>query len=263
LGDESEITEYRVEASEETGGMPVHELEVSFRAGGIVARVYLTGYGLEADLDIAEELGMLLEQKLQGINEDGAPGLSLVTPRYAGQSFENGQTHYSIIGGEALDSATYAWIAEQNQDATDQYGITARYETITNIMDGVAYFGAVRVQATRFAKADEAERYLDDALDGMNGENGYISAEEIALDVSGQYGDTAKAYSYVLDQGEGNTEGVRIVVADGRYLYDVMIDGETTPDLAIAAAVMTDMLACASNGCASALNAPSELVEYA
>ena len=263
LGDESEITEYRIESSEETGGLPVHELEVSFRAGRVVARVYLTGYDLEADREIAEELGRLLEQKLQGVVNDGAPGLSLITPRYAGESFENGRTHYSIFGSEALNSAAYSWIAEQHQAAADEYGITARYEATTTIMDGEAYFGAVRVQATRFAKADEAERYLTDTLEGMSGENGYISAEEIPLDSPEQFGDAAIAYAYVLDQGEGNTGGVRIVVADGRYVYDVMVDGETTPDLSIAMAVMTDMLNCANTGCAAALEAPAELVAYA
>jgi len=263
LGDESEITEYRIDASEATGGMPVHELEVSFRAGRVVARVYLTGYDLEASREIAEDLGRLLEQKLQGIVNDGAPGLSLDTPRYAGESFENGRTHYSIFGGGALNSSSYSWIAEQNQDAADDYGITARYEATTNIMDGEAYFGAVRIQATRFAKADEAERYLTDTLESMSEENGYISAKEITLDSPEQFGDVAIAYSYVLDQGEGNTDGVRIVVADGRYLYDVMVDGETTPDLTTAVAVMTDMLACVVHGCTTALEAPAELASYA
>jgi hypothetical protein len=263
LGDASEVTEYRTDASEATGGMPVHELEVSFRVGRVVARVYLTGYDLEASREATEELGRLLEQKLQGVINDGAPGLSLITPRYAGESFENGRTHYSIFGGEALNSSSYAWIAEQNQAAADEYGITARYEATTNIMDGEAYFGAVRIQATRFAKADEAERYLADTLESMSEENGYISAKEIVLDSPEQFGDAAIAYSYVLDQGEGNTDGVRIVVADGRYLYDVMVDGETTPDLTTAAAVMTDMLACADHGCATALEAPPELAAYA
>jgi hypothetical protein len=263
LGDESEVTEYRIEASDDTEGMPVHELEVSFRAGRVVARVYLTGYDLEADREIAEELGALLEQKLQEIINDGAPGLSLITPRYAADSFQNERTHYSIFGGAALDSTYYPWSSEQNQDAADEYGIISQYHATTTIWDGETYFGTVRAQATRFARADDAERYLNDTLEGMNGENGYISAEEIALDTSIQYGDAAIAYAYVLDQGEGNTDGVRIVVANGRYVYDVMVDGETTPDLDIAAAVMTDMLGCAEHGCATALEAPSELAAYA
>ncbi len=124
------------------------------------------------------------------------------------------------------------------------------------------------VRVSKFAQADDAARYVAEApewVDGgyLNTETPYTNVEE--LDAADQIaaGDSSMTLSYENVSFNGDDlQGLIAVVQDGRYVYEISIDGFTAPDTGLLQAMADQLLGCADGSCTEVTEVPAELMTY-
>ena len=276
IGDYSELSETDYPAGE-VSELPLHEIDVVMRFDNIVARFSLLGYDTDVEradaVALAEIYGGKVEAMMNGekIGTAYAPELSLMIPTYFNAEACVCRMQYTVVGGEALP-LSYLHDAEVDlQERAGEYGMTSQFYQLVRLARDGASGGtdpSMYVRVSKFAQADDAARYVAEAPDWIDGgylntQTPYTNVEE--LDAADQIaaGDSAMTLSYDNVSFNGDDlQGLIAVVQDGRYVYEISIDGFTAPDSEVLQVMVDQLLGCADGSCTEITEIPAELMTY-
>jgi hypothetical protein len=270
IGDESFVVQW--DESPEDSLYDESTVSVQFRLGNIQADFSITGYDEEVDADDVIELAELYADRIETLVEDGevdgepVAGLTARVPRYEGDDLMTGRAHYVVYDGNAIVDAYDPESAEVLQDRADAYNMIAQYASSIELVIGDSPANddpLLRSRVSVFDSAADAENYVNDRAEDL--EMTPNISDVVMLDVpAGVYEDgavSAVRYSYTFPDGVV-TEGTRIFVQDGEYVYDVSLAGFSAPDFDTVLTLLDDTIACGQDGCAEPMRAPAELLDY-
>src|SRR5215203_5697497 len=244
FGDYTEMSETDYPVGE-VSELPLHEIDVVMRFDNIVARFSLLGYDTEVEqadgAALAEVFGDKVDALINGetIGAVYAPELSLMVPTYFDEGACVCRMQYTVVGGEAV-ALSYLHDAQRDLQArADEYGMTSQFYQLVRFAGDGGNGGtdpSMYVRVSKFAQADDAARYVAEApewVDGgyLNTETPYTNVEE--LDAADQIaaGDSSMTLTYDNVSFNGDDlHGLIAVVQDGRYVYEISLDGFTAPD---------------------------------
>ncbi|MGH2548322.1 MAG: hypothetical protein ACRDHN_02980, partial [Thermomicrobiales bacterium] len=259
------------ELSDESGDQTVTTLAVAFLIENYVVEVSVVGFDEEPELDLAVEAAEVVEGKITSLIETGqidgepAPGLSMRTPRYEDEQIYRGRAHYIVYNGEAVVDAYDPASAPIIQERVDKYGIVAQYASSTELVlgdEGSVIDPLLRPRVTRFEREAGAERFVEEQMQELIDGGRVENVEEIDVP-AGTYEDGAiSAVSYQSEDADGVYQTTRLMVQDGRYVYDLSLTGITAPDIDVLLSVLDDAFACGQGGCAGTMEPPAELMNY-
>ena len=257
--------------------LPLHEIDVVMRFDHVVARFSLLGYDTEVEeadaVALAEVYGEKVDALMNGekIGATRAPELSLMVPTYFDEAACVCRMQYTVVGGEALP-LSYLHDAQLDLQArATEYGMASQFYQLVRYAGDGASGGtdpSMYVRISKFSQADDAARYVAEApewVDGgyLNTETPYTNVEE--LDAADQIaaGDSSMTLSYENVSFNGDDlQGLIAVVQDGRYVYEISIDGFTAPDTELVQAMADQLLGCADGSCTAVTEIPAELMNY-
>jgi len=274
IGDETEVTEFIFLADNPMSALPVHEIDVSFRIGNVTAIVAVAGFDETVDRDSAEQLAERLAENVVSLVEDGnvngarTPNLINAVPMMANDELCACRAMYTIQQGEV---APYAFAIEESdaiQDIATDYGITAQFLTTSKYGTLDATNASLVTRVTRFSSANDAGRYLDEAESWTENPDMTVAIDD-EIDASA-FAENARAFS-ITTSGEtfANTPGLnitmhgtRVLVQDGRIVYELDLYGSVAPNDEVVAAVVAATLACQESACIDSAKPPAELTSY-
>jgi hypothetical protein len=274
IGDETEVTEFIFPADNPMSALPVHEIDVSFRIGNVTAIVAVAGFDESVERDAAEQLAERLVERVVSLVEDGqvngarTANLINATPMFVTDDLCVCRAMYTIQQGEV---APYAFAMDESdavQAIASDYGITAQFLTTAKYGTLDATNASLVTRVTRFSSANDAERYVDEA-ESWAGDPATTVAIGDEIDASA-FAENARAFS-ITTSGEtfANTlglditmRGTRVLVQDGRIVYEFDLYGSVAPEDDVVAAVVADTLACQESACIDSAKPPAELTSY-
>ncbi len=273
LGDESELTETFEEVEDRGEMYDLHSLDFSFRIGRVTAAVNVACWNEEVDRDAVEAMGALLEAKLLGVLNDGevdgarTPGLDSVAPRYEGETITADRSHYCILNGEALAQSYSPGLQEFLQGWVEEYGFVADYCAQTRFWlgSGDAVDLRLNVEAMRFARADDAARFVADRLESATAAgSSYDDVDVIDVDPADLpfEADSVTAITFARDVNGTMMPATSLTVQVGRMVIYVAQTGYTTPELDVLIAVMADAFGCTENACYQTMEPPAALADF-
>jgi hypothetical protein len=275
IGDETEVTEFVFPADNSMSAQPVHEIDVSFRIGAVTAIVAVAGFDETVDRDAAEQLAVRLAENVVSLVEDGkingarTPNLIHAAPVFINDELCICRAMYTIQQGEV---APYAFAIDESdaiQSIVTEYGITAQFLTTAKYGTLDATNASLVTRVTRFSSANDAERYVDEA-ESWAGEPALTVELDAEIDASA-IAENARAFS-ITTNGEtfANTaggldvtlQGVRVLVQDGRIVYEFDLYGSNAPDDDVVATVVAATLSCQESACIASEEPPAKLTSY-
>lgn len=255
--------------SDEDGTVTI--VTISFIYENVEANVSVVGYDETVDPYLVVSAADIVEEKLESLIDDGeidrapVPGLSMRTPRYEGDHLVPGRSHYAIYNGEAVVDAYDVDSAEVLQERADEYGMIGYYASSVEFQLGDepgADDPLLRPRIASFSNAGDAEEYVESRIEDLAGTGDFENIEEIDVP-AGIYEDGAVlALTYEIELASGTYEVTRVMVQDGKYVYDLALTGFTAPDLDVVLSMLDDAIDCGQNGCAETLEPPAELMSY-
>ena len=275
IGDETEVTEFIFAADNSMSALPVHEIDVSFRIGNVTAIVAVAGFDETVDRDSAEQLAERLAENVISLVEDGkvngvrTPKLGDAAPKYITDFLCVCRAMYTIQQG---DVAPYAFAIDESdalQAIASDYGITAQFLTTSKYGTLDATNASLVTRVTRFSSANDAERYVEEA-DSWAENSALTVTIGDEIDATA-FAESARAFS-ITTNGEtfANTagglditmHGTRVLVQDGRIVYEFDLYGSIAPDDEVVAAVVAATLSCQEGACIDSAEPPAELTTY-
>ena len=255
-----------------------HLIETAIRVGDVVGIVSLRGLGegIEIDPDQAEQIAGVLEGKLIALmNGDlvgsaKAPNLSQMMPDYFNFALCVCRLQYTIYGGETVDMAYRADTQGALDGLVDDYNVQSQLFALIKPETEFdpANEPSLRVKITRFAKSSDAASYVEEAPDWMQDFPESLqpfSNVETAID----YGDVdgyerAVVLSYETTGGltGADLEGLVMLVQDGRYVYEVSLDGYVAPDLDALLDIVDQLEACSDGSCTREQQVTESLMNF-
>lgn len=277
LGDESLYVSYQMDAGEMSPQVE-NTVDLGIRVGDVVGSVMLRGLGedIEIDLDQAEQIAQILEEKLLGLVEGDlvgaakAPNLSQVMPDYFNDVLCVCRIQYMIYGGEAVDLAYRADEMEARQALAENYDIQAQFYTLLKPMtrNEPDNDPSVRIRVTRFNQASDAALYVEDAPVWMQDFPEQMKPFE-NVETAIEYGDldgydSAIVLSYETegDRTGAPLEGTALYVQEGRYVFEVSLDGHEAPDVDVLLDVVHQLEGCLEEACVTTDDVPPSVMDY-
>lgn len=277
LGDESFYISYQLEPGQ-LSPQAENTVEMGIRIGDVLGSVVLRGLGerIEIDLDQAEQMAEILEEKL-GALVDGdpvgtakAPNLSQIMPDYYNDVLCVCRIQYMIYGGEAIDLAYRADELEARQQLAEDYGIQSQFYLLMKpaTRNDAENDPSLRIRVTRFNRANDAAAYVESAPDWMQDfpeqprafEN--VQAAIEYGDVDGYESAIALSYETEGDYTGAELEGTALYVQDGRYVYEVSLDGLAAPEIDALLDVVDQLEGCRENACVTTDEVPESVMDY-
>jgi hypothetical protein len=255
-----------------------HLIETSIRVGDVVGVVSLRGLGegIEIDADQAEQIAEVLEDKLIGLIDGDlvgsakAPNLSQMMPDYFNFALCVCRLQYTVYGGEAIDMAYRGDTQEALDGLVDDYGVQSQLFAL--IKPATDYDPAddpsLRVKITRFSKSSDAEAYVEDAPVWMQDFPESLQPFE-NVETAVDYGDVDGYESAVVLDYETTgsltgeeLEGMAILVQDGRYVYEVSLDGYVAPELDALLDIVAQLEVCSDGSCVNEQQVTESLMNF-
>jgi hypothetical protein len=276
IGDYAEMGVLEFPAGE-ISELPLNEIDVVMRFDHVVARFSLLGYDTEVEqadaVALAEVFGEKVDALMNGekIGATRAPELSLMVPTYFDEAACVCRMQYTVVGGQALP-LSYLHDAQLDlEDRATEYGMASQFYQLVRYAGDGASGGtdpSMYVRISKFSQADDAARYVADAPDWVDG--GYLNTETpytnvVEADAADQIaaGESAVTLSYDNVSFNGDDlQGLIAIVQDGRYVYEVSIDGFTAPDTELLQQMVDQLLGCADGSCTGITEVPAELMTY-
>jgi hypothetical protein len=276
IGDYTEMSETEYPAGQ-VSELPLHEIDVVMRFDNIVARFSLLGYDSDVEqvdaVALAEVYGGKIDALINGekIGTTRAPGLSLMIPAYFDEGACVCRMQYTVVGGETVP-LSYLHDAQLDLQArVAKFGISSQFYQLVRFAGDGGNGGtdpSMYVRVSKFAQADDAARYVAEApewVDGgyLNTETPYTNVKELdaADQVAAGDGSVTLSYENVSFNGD-NLQGLIAIVQDGRYVYEISIDGFTAPDTGLLHVMTDQLLGCADGSCTAITEIPTELMAY-
>ena len=276
IGDYAEISETDYAAGE-VSELPLNEVDVVMRFDNLVANFSLLGYDTDVEQTDAVALAQIFGDKIEAmmngekVGSAYAPELSLMAPTYFSLDACVCRMQYTVVGGEALPLSYLHDAQVDLQARATEYGMTSQFYQLVRFMGDGDKDGtdpSMYVRVSKFATANDAARYVDDSPEWVDG--GYLNtqtpytnvAEADAADqIDG--GDRAMTLSYDNESFNGDEmHGLIALVQDGRYVYEISIDGFTAPDGSVLQTMVDQLLGCADGSCTGVTEIPDELITY-
>jgi hypothetical protein len=274
IGDETEVTEFIFPADNSMSALPVHEIDVSFRIGNVTAIVAVAGFDETVDRASAEQLAQRLVENVISLVEDGkvngarTANLTAAAPMFTTDKLCVCRAMYTIQQG---DVAPYAFSIDESdaiQSIATDYGITAQFLTTAKYGTLDATNASLVTRVTRFSSANDAARYVDEAESWADDSALTVTLGD-EIDATA-YAENARAFS-ITTSGEtfANTlgldvtmQGTRVLVQDGRIVYEFDLYGSIAPADDAVAAVVASTLSCQESACIDSAEPPAELTSY-
>ena len=275
IGDETEVTEFIFPADNPMSALPVHEIDVSFRIGAVTAIVAVAGFDETVDRDAAEQLAKRLVENVVSLVEDGkvngarTANLSDAAPMFITDKLCVCRAMYTIQQGNV---APYAFAIEESdalQTIATDYGITAQFLTTAKYGTLDATNASLVTRVTRFSSANDAERYVEDAESWADDPSLTVTLGDEVDAIA--FAENARAFS-ITTNGEtfANTaggldvtlHGTRVLVQDGRIVYEFDLYGSIAPEDDVVAAAVAAALSCQERACIDSAEPPAELMSY-
>lgn len=270
VGDESELTEY-VDVWEEDGETrEYHGFDFTFRIGTVMATVSIHGYDETLDRDMVDELGIFFFEKIETLLEDGEvnggrpPALDLLVPRYEGIEVLPSRSHYCVIDGEAVLHAYDPGADEVSNKRIDRFDLVANYCNIQKLLIGESAdeYLLLNVEPNRFKTSSGAGEYIATTIQESGDTIDSFEAEEVDVDDLPFEVDEAWVYSYNRQFGDFELEVTELVVRDGKYVYEVRLNGFEAPPIDVLVDVMSDTMTCAEEPCTTTLDLPESVLDH-
>lgn len=276
IGDYAEISETDYAAGE-MSELPLNAVDVVMRFDNVVARFSLLGYETDVEQADAVELAQIFGDKIEAmmngekVGAAYAPELSLMVPTYFEVEACVCRTQYTVVGGEALPLSYLHEAQTDLEERAGEYGMTAQFYQLVRLVGDSLDGGAdpsMYLRVSKFATADDAARYVADSPEWVDG--AYLNTETPYTNVAGagaadqiDGGDSAVTLSYDNVSANGDDmHGLIALVQDGRYVYEISIDGYTAPDGSVLQTMVDQLLGCADGSCTGITEIPSELMDY-
>lgn len=276
IGDYAEMSESDYAAGE-MSELPLNAVDVVMRFDHVVARFSLLGYDSDADQADAVALARIFGNKIEAMMDGDkvgsayAPELSLMVPTYFNEVACVCRMQYTVVGGEVLP-LSYLHGAQVDLEArAEDYGMSSQFYQLVRLAGDGASGGAdpsMYVRVSKFATASDAARYVADSpewVDGgfLNTETPYTNVAEASAADQIDGGDSAVTLSYENVSFNGDDmHGLIALVQDGRYVYEISIDGYTAPSGSVLQTMVDQLLGCAGGSCTGITDIPDELMAY-
>jgi hypothetical protein len=255
-----------------------HLVETAIRVGDVVGVVTLRGLGegIEIDLDQAEQIAVVMEDKLFGLIDGDlvgsaeAPNLSQMMPDYFNFALCVCRLQYTIYGGEAIDMAYRADTQEALEGLVDDYGVQSQLFALIKPATESEPINepSLRVKITQFARSSDAAAYVEDAPDWMQDFPESLQPFE-NVETAIDYGDVEAYESAVVLNYEttggvtgAELEGMVMLVQDGRYVYEVSLDGYVGPELDALLDIVDQLEACSDGSCTREQHVTESLMDF-
>ncbi|CAN5628398.1 hypothetical protein BH09CHL1_BH09CHL1_12860 [soil metagenome] len=277
LGDESMYVAYQNEAGELSPQVE-NTVDIGIRVGDVVGAVTLRGLGegIEIDLEQAQEMAEVLAAKLEnlvqghGTGMENVPDLSLIMPDYFNEVLCVCRIQYMIYGGEAIDLAYRADEMEARQGLAEDYGVRAQLYALIKpaTRNEEDRDPSLRVRVTRFDQRSEAAVYIEEASTWMSEFPEHpqpIAVTEVIADYGDVDGyDSSIALGYETEGSETGAplEGAVMLVQNGRYVFEVSLDGHEAPELDVLLDVVAQLEACMDEACVTSTDVPESVMDY-
>jgi hypothetical protein len=270
LGDDSEMTEYVDVWVEDGKEYEFHAIDISIRIGNVVGVVTFNGYDAEVDRDDVEAAGEYFEEKLLGVIENGeidgseTPGLGNLIPRYEGDEVMVSRSHYCSLDGEVVVHAYDARADELTQARIDEFGMVANYCAIQKLMLGAddEDYLLLHIQPSVFERSSGAAEYIEVTVVDELSDDPEFEVEELDVDDLPIEADEAWTVRYAREIDGLETEIAELIVRDGKYVYEVRLNGFEAPDLDAMMMVLADLGDCVEDGCTRTFDLPDELADF-
>jgi hypothetical protein len=276
IGDYADMTEYDLPAGE-VSELPLNAVDVVMRFDHVVATLSLLGYDADVEqadaVALAEVFGDKIDALINGekIGTVYAPELSLMVPAYFDEGACVCRMQYTVVGGEAVPLSYLRDAQLDLQARADEYGMTSQFYQLVRFAGDGGSGGtdpSMYVRISKFAQADDAARYVEEAPDWVEGgylntETPYTNVEEVDEADQVAAGDSAVTLFYENVSFNGDAlHGLIAVIQDGRYVYEISIDGFTAPDTELAQTMVDQLIVCADGSCTEVTEIPAELMTY-
>lgn len=270
LGDDSEMTEYVDVWVEDGKEFDLNSIDISIRIGNAVGVVTFNGYDAEVDRDDVEAFGEYFEEKLLGVIEDGeingseTPGLGNLIPRYEGDEVMVSRSHYCSLDGEVVVHAYDPRADEITQSRIDEFGMVANYCAIQKLMLGAddGDYLMLHIQPSVFERSSGAADYIQVTVVDELSDDSDFEVEELDVDDLPIEADEAWTVRYVREVEGLETEITELIVRDGKYVYEVRLNGLESPDLDVLMMVLADLGDCVEDTCTQTFDLPQELEDF-
>lgn len=277
LGDESLYVSYQMEAGELSPQVE-NTVDVGVRIGDVIGAVSLRGIGdgIEIDMSQAHEIAEILAAKLEnlvqghGTGMEHVPDLSLIMPDYYNDVLCVCRIQYMIYGGEAIDLAYRADEMEARQGLAEDYGVRAQLYALIKpaTRNEEERDPSLRVRVTRFDQRSDAAVYIEEAATWMSEFPEHpqpLTVTEVVADygeVDGYDSSIALGYETVGSETGVPLEGVVMLVQDGRYVFEISLDGHEAPELDVLLDVVAQLEACMDEACVTSTDVPESVMDY-
>jgi hypothetical protein len=277
LGDESMYISYQFEPGEQSP-QAENTVDIGIRVGDVIGAVTLRGLGdgIEIDLDQAQDMAEVLAAKLEnlvqghGTGMENVPDLSLIMPDYYNDVLCVCRIQYIIYGGEAIDLAYRADEMEARQGLVEDYSVRAQFYALIKpaTRNEKDRDPSLRVRVTRFDQRADAAVYIEEAPTWMSEfpeQPRPITVTDVIADFGEVDGyDSSIALGYETEGSETGAplEGVVMLVQNGRYVFEVSLDGHEAPELDVLLDVVAQLEACMEEACVTSEDVPASVMDY-
>lgn len=270
LGDDTEMTEY-VDTWVENGvTYELHAIDISIRIGNAVAIVALNGFDEEVDRDDVETIGEFLAEKLEAVIEDGevdgepTPGLDTMVPRYGDDAVMVTRSHYCSFGGEVVVHAYDPAADEITQERIDEYDLEASYCGIQKLplAEDDGDYLILQVEPMKFARKSGAVDYIQATIVDDLAEDPDFEVEELDVEELPFEADEAWMVTYEHDAGGLETVVTEVVVRDGKFVFELRMNGLEAPHLDTLVTLLADVADCYEDACTALLELPDAVTEF-
>lgn len=225
VGDESVATRYQWTTEQ---GAEANELDIVFRTGVFVAEVLITDFlGEQPDIDTANTLAAVQQERLDGAPDAESPGVSRKTLMVKGETVETYSAYY-----DRLNDAQYGDFGASRASirSDDEYfadlGVTSTFAVAQGVPlasgdGGYAYFS---FQIHSFKDMDSAQATFDTWNETFT-TNPPTGIEDAAVArEADDYGDASGTFTYSYDGGGTTYSGYRSHILVGEYLILIAVD---------------------------------------
>jgi hypothetical protein len=175
-----------------------------------------------------------------------------------------------IYGGEAIDLAYRADEMEARQGLAEDYDVRAQLFALVKpaTQNDSDRDLSLRVRVTRFDQRSDAAVYIEEAATWM----GEFPEQPQPITVTGVIADYGEVDGYDSSialgyETEGSVTGAPLVgvvmlVQNGRYVFEVSLDGHVAPELDVLLDVVAQLEACMDEACVTSTDVPESVMDY-